>query len=130
MPSAKKLRGKKKKKAKEQRRDALALDTGPVQMSPDFLASVNLDDSGNAVPRADGQVLRDTVSSSRQTTRMRSTQGSGRPSTSINTMAKVISVVRESQPQLIRLPPNGYWAANDADLSELTDSGLLGALLI
>ncbi|EJK58820.1 hypothetical protein THAOC_21021, partial [Thalassiosira oceanica] len=118
-----KLRGKKKKKkAKEQRRDAPALDTGPVQTTPGFLASGNLDDSGNAVPRA----------SSSQTTRMQSTQGTGRPSPSISifTIAKVISVIRESQPQLIRLPPDGYWAANYSELSGLTDCGLLGALLI
>ncbi|EJK46722.1 hypothetical protein THAOC_34597, partial [Thalassiosira oceanica] len=114
----------------EEEGEGAAADAGPVQISPDFLASGNLDDSGNAVPRAEGRVLRDTDSSSRQTTRMHSTQGSGRPSPSISiNMAKVMSVVRESQPHLIMLPPDGYWAVNDSELSGLTDCGLLGALL-
>ncbi|EJK76057.1 hypothetical protein THAOC_02201, partial [Thalassiosira oceanica] len=122
MPSAKKLRGKMKKKAKEQRRGAPAVDAGPVRTftSSDFLAPGNLDDSGNAVPR----------DSSGQTTRMQSIQGSGRPSPFICiNMGKVISVVWDSQPQLICLPPDGYWAANDSELSGLTELGLLGALL-
>ncbi|EJK77545.1 hypothetical protein THAOC_00617, partial [Thalassiosira oceanica] len=118
MPSAKKLRGKKKKKAKEQRRDAQR----PVQMSPDFLAPGNLDDSGNAVPRAEGRVVLPNIASSQMPTlneRLSFTKN----------MNDIISVVCKSEPQLIKLPPDGYWAANDADLSELTELGLLGALL-